>query len=395
MRKKNKIYLSLLLLLFSSLVIIHHFVPSPVDWSLSFNGNKRSPYACSVARELMKVIFPGKDIKDNNVSLFQILNQDTLENRNLIIISNEFSPEEPDLSALLDFAARGNAVFLSSLEYPGKLCDTLRFQTEIPVIDSALFKPVKEFLKLSFSGKSNDTLFTYRKSMPDCSFTRYDTLNSVPLGTDRAGRVNFIRIQFGKGEIYIHCQPLAFTNFHILYGNFRYACTALSYLPVRNTIWDQYYKPDRIIDLSPVRYILSEPPLKAAYFLILITILIYLIYGSKRTQRIIPVISPEQNTSLDFINTISTLYFRGQNHADLARKKFVYFNDFIRNRYFLQGFDQSAEQVRTLAMRSGVEETQITGLLQTAGTLACKRQISKQELIGLHKLLEDFYSKCK
>ncbi len=395
MRRKNKIYLILLLLLFSSLVIIQHFVPRPVDWSLSFNGNKKSPYACSVSRELMKVIFPGKDIKDNNVSLFQILNQDTLGNRNLIIISNEFSPEEPDLSALLDFAARGNAVFLSSLEYSGKLCDTLRFQTEIPVIDSALFKPAKEFLKLSFSGKSNDTLFTYRKSMPDCSFTRYDTSHSVALGTDRAGRVNFIRTQFGKGEIYIHCQPLAFTNFHILYGNYRYACTALSCLPVRNTIWDQYYKPDRIIDLSPVRYILSEPPLKAAYFLILITILIYLIFGSKRTQRMIPVIPPEQNTSLEFITTISRLYFRSQNHADLARKKFIYFNDFIRNRYFLQGFDQSAEQVRTLAMRSGVEETQIAGLLQTAVTLTGITQISKQELIGLHKLLEDFYSKCK
>jgi len=215
------------------------------------------------------------------------------------------------------------------------------------------------------------------------------------MGSDRSGKANFLMMQFGKGNIFLHCQPLAFTNFHLLYGDYRYACMALSNLPVVNTIWDQYYKSDKVIDMSPVRYILSQPALKSAWFLLFITIMIYMIFGSKRMQRPIPIVLPDKNTSLDFVTTVGKLYFRSQNHTDLARKKLIYFNEFIRNRYFLQGIDQTDERIGILSLRSGVEEGKINHLLQMAGTLTDKKQMSRQELIEFHKSLEDFYKNCK
>jgi len=362
---------------------------------LNFSGNRKSPYGCSVLNKQLSVLFPGKEITVNTASLYLTLRPDTLDTKNLIIITNAFSPDDLDLSALLNFVARGNSVFISSLSFSGKLCDTLNFKTSMPVVDTSMLKRVKEELRLSFSGSSADSSFFYRKRMPGTRFERFDTLNTVPLGTDRSGSVNFILTRFGKGHIFLHCQPLAFTNYHLLYSNHRYAFTALSHLPVENTLWDQYYKPERIIDLSPVRYILSQPALKAAYFLLVLTIVVYMIFGSKRKQRIVPVMLPERNASLDFVTTVGRLYYRNQNHADLARKKLIYFNEFIRNRYFLQGLDKNDEHIRILSQKSGVEMEKIRYLARLAGNLSENKQFSRQELIELHKSIEDFYKNCK
>jgi len=396
MAKKTKIYLAVVLLLFTALVVIRHFVPRPVDWGMSFSGHRKSPYACNVAKDLLPVIFPGKDFSINTASLYMTLNQDTLTNKNLIIISTEFNPDDLDLSALLDFTSRGNSVFISSLSFSDNVCDTLKFKTNIrPVIDTAALTPVKEALKLNRSGRTTDSVFYFEKRMTDCRFVSFDTLRSVPLGSDRSENVNFILMQFGKGRIYLHCQPLAFTNYHLLYGDCRYACAALSNLPVANTIWDQYYKPDKVLDMSPVRYILSQPALRSAWYLLFITLMIYMILGSKRMQRPIPIIVPYQNASLNFVKTVGKLYFRSQNHLDLARKKLIYFNEFIRNRYFLQVYDQSDEWIRVLSLKSGVEKEKIRNLLHMADTLTEKKQLSQQELTEMHKSLEDFYKNCK
>ncbi len=395
MTRKNKIYLAAILVLFTALIVVKHFAPRPVNWMLNFSGNRKSPYGCSVLNEQLPVLFPGKELTVNTASFYLTLRPDTLDTKNLIIITDAFSPDDPDLSALLDFASHGNSVFISSLSFSGKLCDTLNFKTSIPVIDTSMLKRVKEELRLSYSGNPADSSFLYRKKMPDSRFENYDTLNTVPLGTDKSGNVNFILTRFGKGNIFLHCQPLAFTNYHLLYSNHRYAFTALSHLPVENTIWDQYYKPERIIDLSPVRYILSQPALKAAYFLLVFTIVIYMIFGSRRRQRIVPVIQPERNASLDFVTTVGKLYYRSQNHADVARKKLIYFNEFIRNRYFLQGLDQTEEQIRILSQKSGVETEKIRHLARMAGSLSENKQLSQLELIEFHKSIEDFYKNCK
>jgi hypothetical protein len=395
MPKKNKIFLVVIILLFTALVVVQHFVPRPVNWRLSFSCNQKSPFGCSVAKNLLQVLFPEKEITVNTASLYMNLPKDTLANKNLIIITDEFEPDSLDLSSLLDFAANGNSVLISSLSFSDKLCDTLQFKTNIRIFDTTGFNSVKESLRLSFLSRGSDSVFFYSKRMPQSWFTSYDTLRSIPMGSDRSAKVNFILIQFGKGKIFLQCQPLAFTNYHLLYGNHRYASAALSFLPGDNIIWDQYYKPDKVLDFSPVRYILSQPALRSAYFLSLTTILIFMTLGSRRMQRIIPVIQPVQNTSLEFVKTVGKLYYRSMNHTDLARKKLIYFNEFIRTRYSLQGLDKNDQQIQILSQKSGMEEGKIRMLLQRALRVSGKQQLESYELIELHKLIEDFYKHCK
>jgi hypothetical protein len=395
MQKKNKIFLTGILLLFAALVFIRHFMPKPIDWEFNFSGFSKSPYACNIFKDMLTALFPEKEIIVSDASFYMMLNKDTLDNKNLIVISDNFTPDDLDLSALLDFVERGNSVFISALNFSEKLCDTLKFKTKMPLVDTAFFKQKKDFLSLYNFKNNTDSVFIFCKRMPSDYFIDFDTVKSVALGNDNEKHLNFIVTQFGKGKIFIHCQPLAFTNFHLLYGNYQYACNAFSQLPIKNTIWDQYYKPGKVINLSPVRYILSEPALRSAYFLVLITILVYMLFGAKRKQRYIPIITPLQNTSLDFVKTVGQLYFRNQDHADIAKKKIIYFHEFLRTRYYIQSVNESEEMVRKLSLKTSMDQASIQKLLKMITTLEKSRVISTNDLIELNRTIEDFYDKCK
>jgi hypothetical protein len=394
MLAKNRVYLVGILVLFAILVGVQHYMPRPLNWELSFNSGSKLPYGGKVIYELLDTLFPQQEIKTNHSSFYLSLNDTTGLNQNLVIISDQFNPDELDLEALIDFVARGNTAFISALSFGEEFCDTLRFATHSPVFDTSVLSRQKVLLALKNPANDSVTEYAFRRGMPRHYFSDYDTLCTLRLGSDEMGNLNFIGTSFGYGKIFLHCQPMAFTNFHLLYGDYQYACRALSILPVEKTIWDQYYKPGSYIDTSPVRYILSEPALKSAYYLILITILIYMIFGTRRKQWIVPVIRPEENASLKFLLTVGRLYFRTGDHAGLAKKKIIYFNEFLRNRYYLHAVTESDEQVKKLTLKSGLNADDIAHLLQRVNVIGKSQHLDRKGLVDFHRLLENFYKKC-
>jgi hypothetical protein len=395
MLAKNKKYIVLIVCLFSILVVVKHYMPKPLNWDLSFNGESNSPYACRVMKDMLKTIFPEKSIPVNNSSLYISLNQNTVVHQNLIIITNDFNPDDLDLGALLNFIGKGNDVFISALHFADIVCDTLHFTLNSPLFDTSMFSKQKFTLNLYNLSDETSLIYSFRRGMTANYFTSYDTTHSVCLGSDKNGSLDYFVTAIGKGRIFLHCQPLAFTNYHLLSGSYEYACKALSYLPVESLIWDQYYKPDRLINLSPVRFILSEPALRSAYYLILISILMYMLFGSKRKQKIIPVITPEENTSLKFLITVGRLYYRSQDHTDLAMKKIIYFQEFLHNRYNFHQITDTDENIRLLTLKSGVDADSVAHLMHYLKAIGENQEISSTRLIEFHRLLENFYKKSK
>lgn len=65
-------------------------------------------------------------------------------------------------------------------------------------------------------------------------FTKFDTLKHTVLGNLDPGkgrkRVNFLKVPFGKGQVFLHSTPEAFSNFFMLKGeNKIYVENLLSY----------------------------------------------------------------------------------------------------------------------------------------------------------------------
>jgi len=230
--------------------------------------------------------------------------------------------------------------------------------------------------------------------MPENFFLDFDNLLFESLGTNKIGDPNFMAVPFNEGMVYLHCQPLAFTNYHILYGNKDYVRNVLSYLPVTNTIWDEYYKPFANHEISPVRYILKESPLKFAYLFTLVMILIYMIFGSKRKQRYIKIITPLHNESLQFIKNVGQLYFKSKNHADLAKKKIIYFKEFLRNRYNISQIPIDERGIGKMAYKSGVDEGLVKSIVGKIKYMEIQSYIHQDLLIELHKKIEEFKKNC-
>lgn len=394
MFRNNRIILPLIILLFAVWIIVQHYSSKPVDWRINCNSYSKSPYGCYVLNDMFKILFPEQVIEYNNECFAASLDTSISDSRNLIIISPGFKPDNYDINALLNFVAKGNHLFISSTYFDDSFLDTLNVKLTRPLIDSSMFKPGKEMVFLKEQKVCVDSVYRYNRNMPLYSFSDFDSLHIAILGANRDGGINFICISLGKGKIYLHSQPLVFTNYHLLYGNTNYASIVLSYLPVQRTIWDNYYKPDRFVNTSPVRYILTQPALRTSYYLLLFTLLLYLVIESKRRQRFIPVIKPPENRSLEYVKTIGDLYFHQHDHADLAKKKVIYLKEFLREQYYITQLTNTPEFVGIVASKTGVATAQVSQLLKMVQHYETTTTISEDNLIDFNQKLELFYEQC-
>ena len=110
-----------------------------------------------------------------------------------------------------------------------------------------------------------------------------------------------------------------------------------SYLPKdRDTLW--FMEEQNLQSISPLRFILRNPPLRYAWYIFLVGFLVFIIFHAKRKQRIIPIIKPLENTSVEFVRSIGNLYLNEGDAKDMMQKKVTYFLNKVRtdlpDRYF-------------------------------------------------------------
>ena len=394
MSRNKYIFFLVIILLFVVLIAVQHYAPRPIDWRVTCDKTSKSPYGCYVLNDMLKTLFPQQKITYNEAGFFVSLDSNVAGLQNLIVITPDFKPDRYDTKALLNFVIKGNDMFVSSTNFSNSFLDTLRVKVNTQIIDTSVFKPGNEVLYLENITLKNDSVFHFNRKMPLVTVSAYDTLCTTLLGTDRNHHANFICIERGLGKIYLHTQPLVFTNYHLLYGNIEYASAALSYLPVQKTVWDSYYKPGNIVNTSPVRYILSQPPLQTAYYILLLTLVLYMVIESKRRQRIIPVVKPPENRSLQFVRTIGNLYYKQHNNADIAKKKIIFFREFLREHYYIATISAEKESINHLASKSGLPVKQIKQLLEATQYFETAKSITDDGLIELSQRIELFYEQC-
>ncbi len=218
--------------------------------------------------------------------------------------------------------------------------------------------------------------------------------------------INFIKVEYGEGAFYLHTNPLVFTNYYLLQEDkLGYAQNVFSHLPDGSIYWDEGSRYFHYEDMakskskpfgkSELKYILSQPASKWAFYTMLSGILLYILFFMKRRQRIIPVIEPYANTSVEYVQTIGGLYFIKKDHRRLAEQKFRLFLSFIRNRYKLSTQHLDGKLRKQLANTSKIEEDKINRIFDLYGTIAEKSAMSEEQLISFNKHLEYFYQNCK
>ncbi len=403
MLKGNRKYIFFLVICLSVLILLQIITPKPINWNLSYMKKDKNPYGTSALYELLPFVFPHSKIEDAKVPLYNSLNNAHLKNTNYIIINDQFDPDKLDVRELLNFVKQGNSVFISANYISERLADTLKLETTI-FFDNVLIVKDTSYNEENQGWQQKSTINFYNpllkypggyvaRVMESTYFSSFDTTAVTVLGNANGKKVNFIKMPFGKGNLFLHTTPEIFINYNFLDENRSdYAAKALSYLPVQNILWDEYYKSGKVAENNnSLRVLLSHKALSTAYFVLMFSILLFIVLGIKRKQRIIPVIEPLRNTTLDFVNTIGTLYYQQGSHKEIADKQINYFLAFLRSSFRLTTTVYDDIFITKLSERSGIERDKIKGLMNYISYLKIKPQIHEQELLQLNSMIEDFY----
>lgn len=415
--------------------------PRPLNWQKSFTSGDKIPFGAFVLYDQLDEIFTGNDINAiDKVPIDFLIENDSVNNGSYIFINDYLSFDKVETEYLMEFVARGNKVFISTTTAYGPLADTLGLE-----VNSSYYYPrsgTDTIRTRMVNPNFKDRTYVYDKASEYRYFETYDTLKTKVLGevlafepskgyiadylkdvvesssdevtdddpnkeeisdedeleeirlTREIPQVNFIEIKIGDGAFYYNLNPIAFTNYYMLKdGKHQYAVEALSYLNDGPVYFDDYGKSGRKVITSPLRFILTQPSLKWAYYIALLCIAIYMIFASKRRQRIIPIVEPLKNNTVDFTKTIGNLYYQTGDHTSIINKKINYFLEKIRSKYFVTTNKLDQTFIKRLTERSGKPFKLTEDVVLYINHLRSKSMHNEYELKQLNKRIESFLKK--
>jgi len=351
--KSLKLYLIIGGILLAIYIIAQLNRPKTVDWSESFSDKEKTPFGTYIVYNRLKDIFPKSRVMPYRHPVYSVIAEDSIKNSSYIIICPGFEFTKADYDQLIKYIKKGNDVFIAS-SYFGKAFDKyLKIKTDIFLKFGRDTSSVK-FLNPALSPQK---LYTLDKGTGSIYFSKFDTLRATVIGENANHKTNFIKYSFGKGSLYLVANPKLFSNYSLLNPRgAEYAATALSYLKSSDKlIWDEYYTQGDAGNESPMRVFLSNEALQWAYYIAIFSLLIFVFFEVKRAQRVIPVIEPLNNTTLEFVNVVGQVYYEKRNNANIAQKKIQYLLEHLREDYQLKTNKLDSEFAEKLAAKLGVE----------------------------------------
>lgn len=387
------IILFLLSLLFILFLIAEFNKHKVISWKMNFSGISKDPYGCIVLRETIEKN-PGLNFYlTSNQTFYTSLSQ--LKEDSLIsylVITDKFTVDSINLKSIYDFVKQGNNFMISAYTFDNLLKDSLKFDKKKFNLAFLYSSPETLNFVNPVLQMKNPAIFS---NIGNMEFSGIDTLKHIVLGTDNAGNANFIKVPYGKGAFYLHCQPLVFTNYHLLYSNSEYAYNALSYFTDTRLVWDDYYKPQvaryTTQTRTPLRYFLSKEPLRIAIYLILILTGIYFLIESKRKQRFIPILKPLENSTLKFVSTVARLYQGQPDYKKMALKKYLYLKEMVYSRYQIRLDENDPATADQFSGKTGFSISKIKELYIICRRIESSISIDAETLITFSRMVDEIY----
>ncbi|WP_242134951.1 DUF4350 domain-containing protein [Aestuariivivens marinum] len=372
-----------------------------IDWEESFNEKSNKPYGVSVFYKELPKLFKNQKIRTvyHQPAGYLTANRedgygDHVAKGSFIIIGNSDYLEDDSVDELLNFVGAGNMLFISDYYFSQKIHDTLDVSVEY-------IKNTKDSISYHYLKHIDIDTVNIDKNEGINYFSSFDSINYSILGHTKidSSLVNFIEIPFGKGKIYLHTEPKAFTNYNLLKEDrYKYVEGLISYLPENNIYFDSYTKIQTgyngdVEKESNLSWFLEQLSFKWAWYMALIFGLLFIIFNAKRRQRIIKTIKPLQNTTIDFVKTISNLYYETQDHKNLIDKKITYFLERLRVDFNMDTTTLDNNFIKKLALKTGKKKDDIKKLINYINWLRTKNEFFETNLMQLNRLIEAFYLK--
>jgi hypothetical protein len=416
MNKSKNIYIiivaiSLLGVLLYFLMFAHQ--KSKYQWYKTYNETPKQPYDFGVFTELLKG--KGNYIKvDQQKSINQFIKSSETGSTYLFVGEYCYLTKS-ELDSLLTFASGGNQLVFISESVPDTILTLIgQYDTDFSMdyffeskVDVRLFNTNSQLNDYHFNYRyynkkyNKNTVWPYIKEPVYLDYYFEDSeYNAIPLGTLN-NKTNFIKCKFGEGEIYIHTNPILFSNYALrnLQG-FQYINECFNTIKADKVYHDiasksfkaeaeKMYKKSE----TPLSFILQQPALRWAWYLLILTVVLFIAFKIKRQQATIPVLEPKRNTSIQFIQTLSQLFFAKKENYYMAEKKMSLFLYFIRNKFAISTQQMDKNNIKLLSFKSKVPQSEINKIFEYYQQVIQekKKQIDETNLLELYKRINNFY----
>lgn len=397
MQYKHTYLLVLFTLLLFASCIKNNKLPSLRE---TYSKNDSKPFGANIAYRQIEAMFAENVIRVKNHP-FNKSWMDISDTGSLYIcVASKLFVTEEEVDGMMDYIKNGNDLVISA-----------------GLIDLNLLDRVKcnemygNFFEINLQQKMKDTRISmYSKPNTDFGYFYYpfqnhfiniDSSTTKVLGVNEEGKPNSIVYFHGGGRLFLQCEPRALSNYFLLtHNNHQYLQQVLAYTgsAPEHVYWDDYYnklskrKRDKDDDgFSTFGEIMKYPPLVFAFWLALLLLLLYIFFGGKRVQRIIAQLKPNDNSTLTFTETIGRLYLQKKDNKNIADKMVTYFNEYIRNTYFLNTNHVNEDFVTALSRKSGVEKGKVDTLYRSIAATQSSDEVNDYQLLSLQQQIQDFY----
>jgi hypothetical protein len=363
--KGSRLYLILLGLFLVLVFLFEYASPHRFVWKPTFNRHDREPFGSYVFDDVVSSSVDNYTVTDQ--TFYQLMQDDSIScRRTFLLTESYFYFNDTDIEYLYKLIRAGNRVMICAEDFPYTLEDTLCFETvydgNFPSIDRYI-RERKERDSLFFGTDTLNPEYIYEvyprihpvhlregknrwifeqtahqeeehpsdtvKEVIGTSDYRFFPINcdsSEVIVWNKANKPLVIRAFIGKGELFLVSTPLMFTNYGVLDGNnASYVFRLLSYMKDQPLIRIEAYGNHNREASTPLRYVLSEPPLKWAICSALTLLILFMIFTARRRQRIIPVVKAPVNRTMDFMQLIGNLYYQKHDNGEILKMKHLCF----------------------------------------------------------------------
>ncbi len=377
----------------------HKTVPD-INWQGNYNYNGKDALDLWLFNSLLKDdynVVEGRDslevepvkktmiVVDNWVRFsyteFENIMDDVSEGSTLLIVGNSINLNGDDIEHVYgdDITADSLALNIDSVEY------FVGFESR-----HKGNKHFEQFQDLQFELIENNAILDVL--LADFYTTNYiDTLfeNKRKILRDTM----MVCYQIDEGKICIHNAPYLFSNI---------AASQDFYLPHYKRILSTVANENIVLIKqgqksskaeSPLKYILNQRSFRWAYYLAVLTVILYVIFGGKRKQAVIPLVNKKKNTSMEFVYTVSRLYKNQKRHDRLALKMKANFMNFVENKYFI--YENDREFWEKLQKKSKAEENLLNMIKKELSMIYEHMDYSTKKLSNLYLIINKFYTHTK
>ncbi len=397
-----KIYIAGVVGLILLIFLLKGSQSKPISWEQRYFIDTTNPYDLYVFNAEIKNFIAAKSIEREWHSSYEHLQKENPRTNYLFIDKSyhNFS----DTLLLNEVASKGSNLFISCENIYDVFLDTLKVRYADFDSDNELnSSSTTNYLELSLTNKSWGTKsYVLEPVNNSFSFVHFDPNTTTILGFEKKFNgescPNFIRIKFGKGYVYLHNQPQVFTNLALLNdtSSAEYVAHILSYLPKDIPLC--WFVDGQTINYgnaekTPLSIVFQYPALRMAWLIMIYGLFLFILFNVKRKQRIIPVVEPLRNTTVEFVQTIGNLYFQEDNATKIVDQKITYFLDKIRTRYYLDTSNLDDKFIQKLQLKSGKPQELIEKIVRFIILFRKGGSATANDLVKLNDLIERFWKK--